>query len=686
MDILRLLNEHPDMRSSSQRPLGALSVAAWALTALADALLAAAVATGVVAAIVQLWVLVPLAASATATAGLGALVVTRRPQTRSGWLLIGLGLSMAITLSTRQFAFFTGVYHEGDLAITQALIAVSDATFSPVVLFLALLFLTFPDGRLPSPRWRPLVGLLVVLLSLAVAIDLLTAWYIVDPAAYLADISTMGGEGLEAGRLVVGLYYVVGALVLIVLLLSAASLVVRLRRARGEERQQIKWVVYAGVASLLLFPADAVQSPSPLIWNIQLLLGGLSFLPVVGGFGVALFRYRLWEIDLVVRRSLVYGALWLAIAGIYGGLAAGLGLAAGRRFPVELAIGLSVLATLAFQPARRSLERLADRWVFGRRDSPLEAMHGFGELLGSAERRGDIASQLAETAVAAVGLAWVEVELDGSVPARLGAPNGESPTVIAIARRDEQLGQLVCRPRPGQKLTAQDQALLAALASQAGLAASHARLASRIVQAQESERRRIERNIHDGAQQELVALVAQLGLARTQANGDGSSGAVLRRVQREVRQILANLRELAQGIHPSVLSDGGLVAAVEDRCSRLPVTVSLDVALTLRSRRLSDDVESAAYFFVAEALTNVLKHSQSASVAGGLAFDGSVLTVDVADAGIGFDPGAVRGSGLSGLADRIHALGGEISIESRPGAGARLTATLPLAAVPVERS
>ena len=140
MDILLHLDQHPCMtRWRVGTPPGAISVTAWGLTALAAALLAAALATGVIAAIVQLWVLVPLAASATATAVLGALVVTRRPQTRSGWLLIGLGLSMALTLSTRQFAFFTGVHHDGDLATTQALIAVSDATFSPVVLFLALL-------------------------------------------------------------------------------------------------------------------------------------------------------------------------------------------------------------------------------------------------------------------------------------------------------------------------------------------------------------------------------------------------------------------------------------------------------------------------------------------------------------------------------------------------------------------
>ena len=216
---------------------------------------------------------------------------------------------------------------------------------------------------------------------------------------------------------------------------SEATAATRLRRAQGEERQQIKWVVYTGVASLLLFPVDAVQSPSPLVWNIQLLLGGLSFLPVVAGFGLALFKHRLRDIDLVVRRSLVYGVLWLVIAGVYVALAAGLGLAAGRRFPVELAIGLTVLATLAFQPARRSLERLADRWVFGRRESPLEAMHEFGGLLGSAERAGRHREPARRTAAAAVGLAWVQVELEGSAPAWVGAPNREPRTVFAITRR-----------------------------------------------------------------------------------------------------------------------------------------------------------------------------------------------------------------------------------------------------------
>jgi signal transduction histidine kinase len=153
-----------------------------------------------------------------------------------------------------------------------------------------------------------------------------------------------------------------------------------------------------------------------------------------------------------------------------------------------------------------------------------------------------------------------------------------------------------------------------------------------------------------------------------------------------VKQILANLRELAQGIHPSVLSDGGLVAAVEDRCSTMPIGVSLSVQPGLACRRFADDIEGAAYFFITEALTNVLKHSGSESVEVTVAVEEGELTAEVADSGIGFDPDVVHGSGLTGLADRIHALGGELAVYSQPGAGARLTARLPVDSANAARS
>ena len=656
-----------------------ISWAAWSLWALTLGLLATSLSLAAVASFL-LVVSVGVALGSATMATVATLVITQRPRSRSGWLLLAAALFLAVGFSMAQIAVYTGVHRDGDLGTTQGLIASAHAAGWSFVSTLLLVFLTFPDGRLPSPRWRPVAAAIGLACIAGALVEISQILALVDPRAYMTDARFVEQNGFEGAPPYERLGAAVGLMVLVLFVLTAASLVVRLRRARGIERQQLKWVVYAGVVALLMFPPGAIGSASEPLATVLQLIGVLSLAVIAAGFGVALFRYRLWDIDLVARRSLVYALLWSAIAGGYAGISAGLGLAAGSRLPVAVAIVVTALATLVFQPARRSLERIADRWVFGRRDSPLEAMHGFGELAGSAEQPGDIATQLAATASAAVGLAWVEVDLHGSVAAQHGTTNAEPATVFQVSRGDEHFGQLVCRPHRGRRLTRDDEALLTALAAQAATAVSRARLASRIVRAQETERRRIERNIHDGAQQELVALVAQLGLARSRANGDGSSDTVLATAQQDVRRILANLRELAQGIHPSVLSDGGLAAAVEDRCSTMPIGVALSVQPGVTSRRFADDVEGAAYFFVTEALTNVLKHSRAKAVEVALGLDRGELTVQVADFGIGFDSDAADGSGLTGLADRIHALGGEITVNSQPGAGTRLTATFPVAA------
>jgi signal transduction histidine kinase len=391
-------------------------------------------------------------------------------------------------------------------------------------------------------------------------------------------------------------------------------------------------------------------------------------------------QYRLWDIDVVIQRSLVYGTLWLAIAGAYFGLALALGLAASSQMPVWSAVGLTVLATLLFQPARHWLEAAADRWVFRRRQEPLKVVYGFGETLGGVDQANDIAGQLARVAATAAPLAWVRVEALGSAISEGGQRRAGPVVEIALVSGRQRFGALFCQPLAGSQLTEEERATLATLASQAALAISRAQLASRIVRAQELERRRIERNIHDGAQQELVALVARLGLARSQ-NGATDHSRLLSELQEEIRTILGNLRDLAQGVHPSVLTDGGLVVAVEDRCSRLTIPIKLDISPALRAARFGEDIEAAAYFVVAEGLTNLMRHSDAASASVSLQLEGPCLTVAVADDGSGFETGILRsGGGLQGLSDRLQALGGELLVESAPGKGSRIRASLPLQA------
>jgi signal transduction histidine kinase len=392
-----------------------------------------------------------------------------------------------------------------------------------------------------------------------------------------------------------------------------------------------------------------------------------------------MFKYRLWDVDLVIRRSLVYGMLWLFIALVYAGVAAGLGLFAGARFPVWVAVMLTVAATLLIQPARRRLEALADRVVFGRRQSPISAFQEFGSSVGVDARPRDIGGELAEVIRRVLNVRAVEVIVDGAEPA-LASEWGEGmETQLPLSWGHETFGSVRLLPHRGEQIDADEVLVVEALASQAALTISHARLASRMVTAQESERRKLERDIHDGVQQDLATLVGQLALARAQV-GDADVSDRLALIQKEMQRTLAEIRDLTQGIHPSVLRDGGLVAAIEDRCSRLPLAVRIDVHDGIEGLRFDADVEAAAYFTVTEAMANIVKHANASGVWIGLRRLGDELVVDVSDDGAGFDSQRLAsGTGLGGLSDRLRALGGTLRVDSTPGEGTTVRASLPIA-------
>jgi signal transduction histidine kinase len=603
------------------------------------------------------------------TPAVGALVASRQPENAIGWLLLATGFGLGGVAAASEYAAVSEMDHLPLGAVAGSL---ANTGFVAIIVSGAILVpLLFPDGRLLTARWRPALYLAAAALLFG------SVGYAVKPGPLDLDgVSSENPFGIDGAAWVVD----IGLGLLIAAGLTAAlSLVIRFRRSRGEERQQLKW--FASAAVLMVLTISVVGVAEVLghrLLAVEVLAWILLFFALPASIGVAVLRYHLWDIDLVIRRSLVYGTLWLAIAGVYLGAALTFGLAASERMPVWLAVGLTVFATLVFQPARRWLEALADRWVFGRRLQPLKAVHTFGELLGTAEQAGDIARQLTQAATAAARLTWVRVEAPGSGVAEVGRRRDEPVVQLPLVYGEERLGELLCQPLPGSKLSDDESSTLAALAAQAAVAISRAQLASRIVRAQETERRRIERNIHDGAQQELVALVARLGLARRQ-NGSLDHGRLLAELQDEVRTILGNLRELAQGVHPSVLADGGLAAALEDRCSRLPIPVSLQIAPDLRGQRFDTDIEAAAYFVVAEGLTNLLRHSGALAASVSLEQQGGSITAIVADDGSGFVPeNASRGGGLQGLADRLQAIGGSLSIESSPGAGTTLRASLPV--------
>jgi signal transduction histidine kinase len=264
----------------------------------------------------------------------------------------------------------------------------------------------------------------------------------------------------------------------------------------------------------------------------------------------------------------------------------------------------------------------------------------------------------------------------------------------------ERLGVLECGPKRGGPLSAHDRQLLGALSREAALrlrslsqadeleerlrqieqqAAEIAASRSRIVEAQDEERRRIERNIHDGVQQDLASLTGKLRLAINQiAVSPQDATATIADAQDDVRRTLADVRAIAQGIHPAILDDQGIVRAIDARAKRLPLAVAVEADPALAVRRFERQVEGAAYFVASEALANIVKHADATAVTVQLIADDDWLTVRVSDDGRGVGDEAVRGSGLTNMADRAAALGGVVTVEANPSGGTIVVVELPL--------
>jgi signal transduction histidine kinase len=231
-------------------------------------------------------------------------------------------------------------------------------------------------------------------------------------------------------------------------------------------------------------------------------------------------------------------------------------------------------------------------------------------------------------------LRWATAQVDGMGSHTVGERTGRPAVVLDVRHRGTVFGRLECGAPVDGELDGAGMTVLGALAGQAGLAIANGRLATRIVEAQEAERRRIERNLHDGAQQALVALIARLGVARARVEAGTLDAADVDQLQASARQILSDVRDLAQGIHPSIVADGGIVAAVEERCSSLPLEITVDAPRELRRERFAAQIEGAAYFLVAEALANTLKHARATRATVTLARHDGGLSLLVADDGV----------------------------------------------------
>jgi signal transduction histidine kinase len=360
---------------------------------------------------------------------------------------------------------------------------------------------------------------------------------------------------------------------------------------------------------------------------------------------------------------------------------------------VGWAVAIGLIAAVAFQPVRTRLEGLADRWVFGAKPDATQLVVGLGESLAATDDLDALLPRMRATLERGMGLRWARVRLLSGRDKEPPNPERKPVLTVPIEVDGERIGLIECGPKLSGHLTTADKAILETFARQAGMAVRNvgmkeeleqqaAQLRSsraRIVHAQEEERRRIERNIHDGVQQDLTALIGIAGHASQEFERDPDSvGDDIEAMQEGLRRVISDLRELAQGIYPSVLSDRGLLAAIETLAGRHPVPVAMRAYASLRALRLPDEVEGAAYFTIAEALANTLKHGRADRLDVELRENGDRLTVRVCDDGDGFDAATARGTGLANLRDRVAAVGGVLQIDTSPGAGTAVMAEFPL--------
>jgi signal transduction histidine kinase len=498
------------------------------------------------------------------------------------------------------------------------------------------------------------------------------------------------------------------------IVLGVIMLYLRYRRSSPKDRRRIRWLLVGMGSAMVAFAAVtaaslSLRSGAAAVATI-FVLWGLAVALTLGTMITALSQDGVFGIDRSARRSMVYRALWLLIAAGYVATAAALGLLAGQYLPVEAAVLLVAAAALLFQPIQRRLERLADRWVFGARLDGYEVLTRFGAMLETSPGAADLLPRLAAAVHDGLGLRWARVRLDltpagGLLPtaAAAGLEPGEAPEpalIVPLIHAGTVLGRIECGDRRDGPLLDEDRRLLAHLAGQAAAAAHNLHLTAelsdrldlirrqaaeltasraRVAQTQDAERQRIQRDLHDGVQQDLVALTANLALARERLRrGDPRADESLAELQRDMGGLLGQLRDFAHAIHPPVLADQGLLEAIEAQAARLPLEVVIEADPALRGVRYPPQVETAAWYVVSEALTNAVKHARARRVLVALAQPDGQLAVEVRDDGCGFDQATVRGIGLASLADRMEIVHGDLRIDSGPGRGTTLRAEVPL--------
>jgi len=638
-------------------------------------------------------------AGSLAFAVLSVLILLYRPENRIGWLCCWIALGLIVSVMA-----FTGIpCGVGVSPPIPGLPIVAWVLYSFGALFLILplfilLPLIFPTGHFLSARWAWMAAVGVLLLFLtavatSVAPDLRqdnAYGYFIDldnPLGVL-DVPTWWHPIVRVGALLVAC---------LLCLLAIASLIVRLRRSRGDERQQVKWLTYF-VATVVAFQILVFELPGGLffpeifhtIWYDLVI--GVVLIGFPATIGIAIFKYRLYDIDILINRTLVYGALTVMVVTLYILFVVG----SSRLFHNENNLVASLVATgfiaVIFHPVHSRLQSIVNRWLYGERDDPAGVLTRLTSQLETTGSGSSLLDALVETIASSLKLPYVALWLHTederlALAAQTGVQSAYVES-LPLMHQQENVGRLdVALRTPGEALSPADRQLLAAIARLTATTARTIQLTDQVqearvrtVSAREEERRRLRRDLHDGLGPVLASQGLKLAAARQLVREKPEvAERLLDEVMGQSENTVAEVRRLVYALRPPTLDELGLVEAIREHVENLgassPLQIVVDAPAALPE--IPAAIEVAAFRIVQEALNNVLRHAQARHCTIGIRAN-SALHITVQDDGVGLPTQTRSGVGLQSMRERATEVGGICTIENCVQGGVIVRLSLPL--------
>ncbi len=661
------------------------------------------------------------------------LILAQRPRQRIGWLLLSIGLLWAIEWFGEAYGRYAYVTPGAGLPAAAFLLWLSSLTWVPGFGLVIWLILLFPEGRPLSPRWG-WIGIAATLLTVPVQLLFgIVSWPLRGPQLlallYAEQLPPVNEANQHFFALMESPIGIVLPLAFLLLIPATLSLFLRLRRTQGVERQQVKWFAYAvfvlaatmailALAQLLTEVTRTTSTAITALWEMLYILAP-SLLPL--SIGAAILRHRLWNIDLIIRRTLVYSLLTGIVIGVYVLLVGGLGTllattpviadqgqtnAQWQTLPLQL-IAAGAVAVL-FQPLRQWLQQRVNRLLYGEIDDPYAVMARLGQQLEATLAPSKVLTTIVETVREALKLPYAAVRVNNREIAAQskGVTSEPGPLVtLSLIHQGDHVGELLLAPRLGEEgFSVADQRLLEGLARQAGAAIQAVRLTAdlqqsrqRLVATREEERRRLRRDLHDALGAALASIAMQADAARSLVDeAPEESKALLHDLTEQAQTTLADIRRLIYNLRPPALDDLGLIVALHQLTvahGQGAVQITLQAPEQLPT--LPAAVEVAAYRIVQEALTNVVRHAQAKACVVRVAYgphDGltaspptlpataTALEIEISDDGVGVSPQRKTGVGTHSMRERAEELGGSLTVTAHPTGGTRVTALLPIGA------